>query len=320
MSVKVGFVGTGVIARSHLQNLSQIGEVEIAALCDIQAERVHQAATEFGGKCYTDYREMLQRERLDALYVCIPPYAHSDQELLAVERGVHLFVEKPVTLDLELGKRVAAAIEQSGVVSCCGYHWRYYDTVDRARQLLSTTKVGLVLGCWLGGIWIAPWWKNKAQSGGQMVEQTTHLFDLARYLVGEVKSVSALGTRGLVQDVEGYTLDDATTVNLQFQNGAIGTIVSACLLDKSYQVGLTLVARRLVLEIGSRSLKVTAGGETSQVVPQVDPLEIEDRTFIEAVKIGDGSKVRSIYADALQTVAVTLAANKSLETGGPIEL
>lgn len=313
---RVGFIGTGIIATSHMRNLAQMDGVRIAALCDVSPENLARAQRTFGGNGYASHVEMLEREKLDCVYVCIPPFAHSGQELDVLERGIPLFVEKPVTLDLGLGRRIAAEIERRQVVSCCGYHWRYYDTVDRARDLVQEHRIGLVLGQWLGGIWKAPWWKVKELSGGQMVEQTTHMFDLARYLVGDVVSVSALGFRGLVDDVEGYTLDDASVVNLRFALGAVGNISSSCVLGRGGRSGLTLIGRNLIIEISPTSLRVGDREKVTEYTPTVPALEAEDQAWIEAVRTGDGSKLRSTYADALKTVAVTLTATRSLQQNG----
>src|SRR5438105_2869514 len=108
--VRLGFLGTGGIAGHHLKQLQEVPGAEIVALCDVVAERAEARAQEFGGRAYRDYRQMLEREELDALYVCVPPFAHDDAEVQAARRGIHLFVEKPVTLTMEKGLEVLQAI------------------------------------------------------------------------------------------------------------------------------------------------------------------------------------------------------------------
>src|SRR5690348_13080218 len=109
-AVTLGFVGTGGIAQAHLEALAKLEGVRIGAVCDVVEERARAVADRFGSAVYTDYVPMLERERLDGLYVCLAPFAHRPRpdgtpppEILAAERGVHLFVEKPVCLDLEIG-------------------------------------------------------------------------------------------------------------------------------------------------------------------------------------------------------------------------
>src|SRR5271169_4514417 len=98
--IRIGFVGTGNITRRHFTALSQLREqAEVVAMCDVIEERAIAAAEPFGARVYLSFHQMIARERLDALYVCLPPDAHVDQELAAIERDIHLFVEKPLPLD-----------------------------------------------------------------------------------------------------------------------------------------------------------------------------------------------------------------------------
>ena len=109
--IRVGFVGTGNITRRHFGALERLRErAEVVAVCDVVEERARQAAAPFGASVYLSSYEMLSRERLDALYVCLPPDAHVDQELAAAQKGIHLFVEKPLPLDLRKAEAIARAI------------------------------------------------------------------------------------------------------------------------------------------------------------------------------------------------------------------
>src|SRR5438067_1988072 len=119
-SVRIAFLGTGGIAGHHLKQLRDVEGTEIVALCDVAEERARERASEFGGAVYTDYRRMLERESPDALYVCVPPFAHEDAELIAARKGIHLFVEKPVALDVDWGASVAAVVRETGILSSAG--------------------------------------------------------------------------------------------------------------------------------------------------------------------------------------------------------
>jgi myo-inositol 2-dehydrogenase/D-chiro-inositol 1-dehydrogenase len=326
MTINVGFLGTGIAASWHLENLVAMEGVKIAALCDTAEGKATSMAAQYGGQPYTSYEEMLNKENLDALYICLPPFAHAEQEIAAAERGIHLLVEKPVTLDPKQGRRVAAAIEQTGIISSSGYHWRYYNTVDRLQEILRERSIGMVLGRWLGGIWDAPWWKDRNKSGGQMVEQVSHFFDLLRYLLGEVQSVSGgLRHRGLINDVEGYNLDDVSTVNLRFESGVIGNVSATCMVQRGYSLQIDFLGRRLVLELTMGQLRIADGDEVTVVKNQVSSkmsshFAALDRTFIEAVRREDGSAIRSTYADALRTLDLVLAVQRSIDTGETVIL
>src|SRR3954447_10408235 len=132
-TVKVAFVGTGGIANHHLSGLAEIEGVEIVALCDVAEERAAAAVAKYGGQVHTDYRRMLDEVAMDALYVCVPPFAHQDAEILAAQKGVHLFVEKPVVMHLETGLKILQAIEKAGVMSSVGYGMRYTPAVQAVK-------------------------------------------------------------------------------------------------------------------------------------------------------------------------------------------
>lgn len=321
MTINVGFLGAGIAASWHLENLVTMEGVKVAALCDTAEGQAASMAAQYGGRPYTHYEEMLDKEDLDALYICLPPFAHAEQEIAAAERHIHLLVEKPVTLDPQQGHRVAEAIEQAGVLSSSGYHWRYYNTVDRLQEILAERPIGMVLGRWMGGIWNAPWWKDRTQSGGQIVEQIGHFFDLLRYLLGEVRSVSGgLSHRGLIDDVAGYNLDDVSTVNLRFENGLIGNVSATCMVQRGYSLQIDFLGRRLVLELSMGQLRIADGDQVTIVKNQASSqlpshFAALDRMFIEAVRRGDGSAIRSTYADALRTLDLVLAVQRSIDTG-----
>jgi len=149
-TVRLGFVGTGGIANHHLGRLAEMEGVQIVALCDVVEDRVRESTAKWGGKPYTDYRTMIETEPLDGLYVCIPPFAHADAEILAAQKGVHLFVEKPVVLDLELGKRIRDVVEKAGIITSVGYGMRYSAAADAARSFLTGKKVDTALGSFTG--------------------------------------------------------------------------------------------------------------------------------------------------------------------------
>jgi len=321
--VRIGFVGCGGIANWHMGHLEKMDDVDVVAACDIIPERAQKMAERAGGaQVYDNHHEFYENAgELDAVFICIPPYAHTDTETMAIERDLPLFVEKPMTLDIELAKQVAAAISDKGLISAVGFQDRYLDVMEEAKPYLAKKEIGLVYGGWMGGVPGVPWWRKKEESGGQIVEQTIHLYDELRWLVGEVDSVYAAGAAGIVE-LEGYDVEDYSAVTMKFKNGVIGTIFSACYLKGiGAPSGLTFICSDARVEYDLRSaVRIIEKNQTREVRQPGDHGMTSDRTFIEAVKTGDGSKIRSPYPDALKSLAVTLAANKSLETGEAVKM
>ena len=320
MSVRIGFIGTGGIAGMHLGLLPDIARAELVAFSDILIDRARTAADRCGGRAYADYREMLDREQLDAVYVCLPPFAHGDPELAVLERNLHLFVEKPQALDVETARNIAAKVEESGVLSCVGYNWRYLDVTQKARELLSGARPALAYGYWIGNTPGSPWWRVKSKSGGQIVEQTTHVYDCARYLMGDVTSVYAAGTTGLMDDLPNYDVEDASTVSLTFESGAVATILSSCVAEQGYGTGLQVIARGMTVEIVKGDLVVVREDETVRYPGRNNPYQLENELFLQAIEEGNPSLIRSAYGDVVDSLAVTLAANESMETGEVVQL
>ena len=106
---RIGFIGAGIIANRHAGNLLGCDDVDVVAVADLLLDRVRALAARCDAQVYGDYRQMLDAERLDAFYICIPPFAHSGPELTTIERRLPFFVEKPLAADLATADTVATA-------------------------------------------------------------------------------------------------------------------------------------------------------------------------------------------------------------------
>ena len=317
--VRVGFIGAGGIATRHFGVLREFHDVKIVAFADLMLERALSLAQRGNANAYEDYREMLDKEQIDALYICVPPFAHGEPEMAAIEHGLPFFVEKPVATRLETAERVAEAVQAKGIITGVGYHWRYMTTVVKAKLLVAEHQPHLGLGYWLDGTPPPAWWVRDAESGGQMVEQTTHVFDLARYLVGEVDSVYAMGAHYPRPEFPESDIFETTTASLRFASGALGNVSSSCLLHWQHRVGLHLFSAGLVIEIGEFDAMIDVGQGRPVIGQEGDPVVREDRDFIDAV-LGLNQRIRVPYTEALKTLQLTLAATRSAKEGREINL
>lgn len=320
MSVRIGFVGCGGIANAHMKNLVKIEGAQMVAFSDIVEEKAQKAAAEYGGQAFADYREMYDSVELDATYVCLPPFAHTDQEILAVQHGLALFVEKPLALTMAKARQIEEAVAAAGVINCAAYHWRYHDTARWAREALAGEPIGLVLGWWMGGLPGVAWWRVQDESGGQILEQTTHIIDMARYLAGDVERVSAEMALRIMTDVENISVPDVGTVNLRFASGAIGNITNSC-VPPGWKNGLVVIGnkRTVIFDQFNFELRTAAGTETKTFQPIAAHFR-ESEAFVQAVATGDQSLILSDYADGVKSLAVSIAANQSAQSGEPVML
>ncbi len=316
---RIGFIGAGGIAHRHFGVLEQFDDVAIVAVADVDMARATEAAARFGARAFDDAAAMLASVELDALYICVPPFAHGEPERLAIEHRLPFFVEKPVAIDLGTAEDVAASVDRLGLVTAVGYHWRYLDTVDEVKALLSATPARLLSGYWLDSTPPPRWWWRKDASGGQMLEQTTHLVDLARYLVGDV--VRVYGQSGHVDRAAFPDLDVATTSTamLTFASGAIANFASTCLLNWNHRVGLHLFGEGLAIELTDRDVMIDIGRGRPVRGTRSDPVVLEDRDFIDAVRGGE-NRIRCPYPAALETLRLALAIERSASEGRAIDV
>jgi predicted dehydrogenase len=262
---------------------------------------------------------MLDRERLDAVYICVPPFAHGRPEAAVLDRGLPFFVEKPLAADLSTAETVAARVAAEGIVTATGYHWRYLDLTERAQALLAEKPAHLALGYWLDATPPPEWWAVQAKSGGQIVEQTTHIFDLARVLVGEVTRVYAVGSRIDRPEFPQADVDAVSTATLHFASGALGTIASTCLLNWPHRIGLHLFCEGMAIEVSEFELMVDVGRGRPIQKAEGDPFVREDRDFVDAVQ-GKANRVRAPYDEAIKTHRLATAAARSAREGRALEL
>lgn len=318
-SVKIGFVGCGGIANFHFGHMEKIEEAKVTAVCDLVDERVQRAAERFQATPYKDYREMFDKEEFDAVYVCVEPCAHDGMELLAIEKGCHLFVEKPVALSMDYARKVQAGLDEKGLINGAGFQDRYQDIAPRMKAWLATKQIGFFNGYWVGGMPGVWWWRRRETSGGQAVEQTIHTFDMARYLFGEVKAVQAFGRRGIMTDVENYDTEDASGVNLMMESGLIGTIYSGCFARFGGKNGIDVFCKDAKLEYTERKGFVAREPNlTIDMNTGNDYGQEEDDAFIDAILENDQALILSPYSEAVKNLEVVLAANESMDNGGKL--
>jgi myo-inositol 2-dehydrogenase/D-chiro-inositol 1-dehydrogenase len=121
--LRIGCVGTGFIAGQHLSALGTFDDVEVVAVADTVLERAEQVAERHGARAYGDGVALLGTEDLDAVWLCVPPFAHGVLEAAAVDRGLPFFVEKPLALDLPRAQDVAGRLAAAGLTTGGTWGW-----------------------------------------------------------------------------------------------------------------------------------------------------------------------------------------------------
>jgi len=321
-SLRVGVVGAGGVATRHARVLAGLPAVQVVGIADPVTERAEQLASAHDAVAVADCATLLKRTKPDAVYVCVPPGFHGEPEEAVLDAGLPLFVEKPLAADLETAESLADRVARAGVVTATGYHWRHLDTVSRARRLFADRPVRLAMATWLDTLPPPAWWRRRDGSGGQIVEQATHVLDLLRVLVGEVVEVRADAERGGIAGAvdDDRTVDDSTVALLRFETGAIATVVATCGLDRKHRASVELLAPGLRVELSETLLVAAGDGIDERVEPSIDPRLAVDRAFVTAVRTGDLHPSLVPYAEALQTHRVAVAVTEAARTGRAVRL
>lgn len=323
--MRVAFYGTGGYARAHADSLQRLG-VSIAACWGTNPEKTAGFARDYGATVFADWREMLGSGTCDALYIVIPPFAHDGSvEQLAVKKGIPFLCEKPVGLNLKRSQMIAHKIEKSKLVTATGYQLRYWPELDEVKSVLARNRLSLVRACRFSSCPQRAWWLKMETSGGMVVEQTTHLVDLLRFLFGEVKSVSAFVASGISSSkYSDCDVFDSIEGIMQFQSGMVGSLGATNLLNNKFSkiVPLEVCGEDFYLQFSSNKVgyKEKESVWTEKSLSGGNLQDALNRDFIAAVEKNAPALVRSSYPDGVKTLALTLAFNASALTGRTVRV
>jgi UDP-N-acetyl-2-amino-2-deoxyglucuronate dehydrogenase len=238
--LRTAIVGCGKVSTTHALAYRALPNSEFVAVCDISAERAQSFAKKFEVKAYTDLKEMLEREKVDALSICTQHTQHPAAVEIAAAAGVHVISEKPLAVDLESCNRAIAVARAAGIKLSVVSQRRWYEPVQRMKQAMDSGKLGkpvLAVVTMLG--WREPAyyksdpWRGtwKGEGGGVVVSQAPHYLDLLCWFMGQAAEIHAYWDN---YNHPGIEVDDTVVASVRFQNGGMGSIV----LSNSQRPGL----------------------------------------------------------------------------------
>jgi myo-inositol 2-dehydrogenase / D-chiro-inositol 1-dehydrogenase len=323
--MKVIIVGSGSFAQKHAGILSEIEDVGVVAFCSRTAAHARAAADALAARTgsevrsYTDLVVALDTEKPDAAAVVVTPDGHGEIELELVRRGIPFLIEKPIGIDRDAPRRIAEAVDSAGLVTSAAFHFRYLDTVATMDAMVRATTPVIANGYWMSTLPPPAWWRHSAESGGQFVEQTVHMIDLLRCLLGEAESVYTVTSQRAIGDLHADAdVPDAGAAVIRMKSGMTATIINSCVGPAALRVGLEVVTPVALLQFAPSQLTIRRENETTEKRPGIDPYRAEDAAFINAVRTGDTSEILSPYADALKTHELTMAIVESGRTGSVV--
>lgn len=229
--LRTAVLGCGQFAHQHAKILNSLhDQVEMVAFCDRNIQKASEFSSIYSNNSasiYSDHKSLLTQEKIDLLIICLPPFAHTNEVELAAERGVHILIEKPIALRSEDAWKMVQVTENAGVKTQVGFKFRFGEAVETLKEKIDSGAAGpiaLMSARYFCNALHANWWRDKSKSGGQLVEQVIHMFDLLRYLGGCPSDIFSIQRNLFHQDVEGYTNEDVSATIISFQNGGIGVV------------------------------------------------------------------------------------------------
>jgi UDP-N-acetyl-2-amino-2-deoxyglucuronate dehydrogenase len=229
--LRFGIVGCGVIGPTHAEAIASLPDAQLAAVTDIIPERAQKLAAQYGATPYTDFQEMLTRERLDVVIICTPSGMHGEHACQVMRSRRHVIIEKPMEISLAAIDEMLRVQQETGVKLAVISQHRFDPASRQVHDLLEEKAFGRLV---LGNV-IVPWWRSQGyydsgawrgtwelDGGGVLMNQSIHSIDLLQWFMGPVKSIYAY-TDTLAHRME---TEDVAVAVLRFTNGALGTIAA----------------------------------------------------------------------------------------------
>ena len=227
--LSVGVIGIGRLGRVYARDLAgRIPETRLAAVCDILPDRAKQSAEEFGAaKFYTDANEMIDDPAVDAVVIVTPTHVHREHVIAAAARKKPAFCEKPPALGLSEIAEMKAAVAKAGTFLQMGFMRRFDPGYAAAKKHIDAGRIGEPL------VFKAtsrdPYrpsveYADPKSSGGMLIDMGIHDFDLARWFMGDVKTVSAIGATIAYPELNAVGDIDNAIASLTFTSGKLGVV------------------------------------------------------------------------------------------------
>jgi predicted dehydrogenase len=237
--IKTAVIGVGVMGSMHAEDIYQLDNTELAAICDIDKARADRYARKYGVPAYYGHRDLLAKVDLDAVVIATPHYDHPQIASEAFERGIHVMTEKPIAVHAKVAREMIAAYQNArgkfpDLVFAVMFQQRTYGFWRKVKSMIDEGELGrLVRATWIitdwfrtqsyydNGGWRATW---KGEGGGVLLNQCPHNLDLYQWFVGMPQKVAGFAAIGKYHNIE---VEDEVTGYLEYENGMVGHILTS---------------------------------------------------------------------------------------------
>jgi len=334
--VRFCLVGTGRAGMVHGINItSRIKNAELVALADINKVSLKESGDILGViDRYTDYKEALNRNDIDAVIIVTPTFTHAEIACYAAQLGKHIVLEKPMAISVDECAAINAAVKKNDVKLQLGFMRRFDPAFIQAKEKITSGEMGRVMiirSTGRGPGLPPPWTYDLSQSNGMLAEVNSHDFDSIRWLVeSDYEEVYAQAANFKCQNLRKNYPDfyDNAVVVVRLKNGTLGTVDGTCPAGYGYDARVEILCENGLIQIGnlkeSGFMQVKGDGTVlgSAFRSWRDRFEkaylAEMEHFVRAVLNDNQPAVTG--EDGMKAVEVVVAANKSIRTAQPIKL
>jgi UDP-N-acetylglucosamine 3-dehydrogenase len=227
--IRVGLVGLGFSGSLHADAYSTIKEkVDLVAVCDVDKEKAEMMACCYNTKYYTDFKEMLENETLDAVDLCVPHHLHSKFVIAAAKAGKHVMVEKPMATTVEETEKMIKETKKANVKFMVAEDQVHLPAHKLAKELIDKDAIGKIfMARVVSAVYDIPeddkGWKLDPRNKGVLLDMAAHYFMVLFWMMGKIEKVCALAESVVVEKRESDFDDNAIAI-FKFKNGAVGEI------------------------------------------------------------------------------------------------
>lgn len=261
-NMKILVLGCGSVGKRHIRNLLSLN-VGKTAVYDINEDKLNALKKEFSIDVYTDLNKALSEDTYDAALICTPPSCHVAQASLLLENGMHCFIEKPMSHNLEGIDNLIETASKKQKVALVGYTLRFSSMIAKIKRLINGGDIGNILSVRASVGYYLPYWRPhedyrkgygaRQELGGGIVLDASHEVDYVRYLVGEVTEVFAVCRKLSKLDID---TEDFAEITMRHKNGAYSQI-HLDYLQSNYRRNCEIIGDKgmLLWDVNERILK-----------------------------------------------------------------
>jgi len=309
--LKIGVVGLGAMGKNHVRIYSELPEVELVGIADVNYGLAQSLAVRYHTKPFNDYQELLKQD-LDAVSIAVPTSLHKEVAVNAAHAGVSILVEKPIADTVASAKEIIKAAEENNVKLMVGHVERFNPVIPIVKKEIENAEVSLIEVTRIGPF------PPRVKDVGVVIDLATHDIDLIRYLTGsEFSKIYSLTSRSLARH------EDAAILLFEMANGVLARVTVNWLTPFKVRE-ITVATKEKFIKASLIDQKVTEYSKYKENdsylvkelnVPFTEPLKLELQAFIDSIR--NDTQPPASGEDGLKALEVAAQCSDELRPGIP---